>query len=87
MEVSEAVGTTARAARLFVERGDIAVTGLPTAILGRTGIEVTTLGYGASELRGGALGPAIILRMLAVVVIHHRLGLAKHLARRAHVIV
>ncbi len=26
---------------------------LPTATLGRTGLEVTKLGYGAMELRGG----------------------------------
>ena len=28
---------------------------LPTATLGRTGLEVTKLGYGAMELRGGAM--------------------------------
>lgn len=30
--------------------------GLPTSTLGRTGLEVTRLGYGAMELRGGARG-------------------------------
>jgi aryl-alcohol dehydrogenase-like predicted oxidoreductase len=29
---------------------------LPTAVLGRTGLEVTKLGYGAMELRGSAGG-------------------------------
>jgi aryl-alcohol dehydrogenase-like predicted oxidoreductase len=32
---------------------------IPTRILGRTGVEVTTLGYGAMELRGGGRGPQI----------------------------
>lgn len=32
---------------------------LPTRVLGRTGIEVTTLGFGAMELRGTPPGPAI----------------------------
>ena len=32
---------------------------LPRQTLGRTGLEVTTLGYGAMELRGAPLGPAI----------------------------
>jgi aryl-alcohol dehydrogenase-like predicted oxidoreductase len=32
---------------------------LPKRTLGRTGIEVTTLGYGAMELRGGPNGPTI----------------------------
>ena len=32
---------------------------LPTRTLGRTGLEVTTLGYGAMELRGGPRGPEI----------------------------
>jgi aryl-alcohol dehydrogenase-like predicted oxidoreductase len=34
--------------------------GLPKRILGRTGLEVTTLGFGAMELRGAPAGPAII---------------------------
>jgi len=32
---------------------------LPTRTLGRTGLEVTTLGYGAMELRGGSRGPEL----------------------------
>lgn len=32
---------------------------LPTAVLGRTGLTVTTLGYGAMELRGAPRGPEI----------------------------
>ena len=32
---------------------------LPTAVLGRTGMQVTTLGYGAMELRGSPRGPEI----------------------------
>lgn len=32
---------------------------LPRRTLGRTGLEVTTLGFGAMELRGGATGPEI----------------------------
>jgi aryl-alcohol dehydrogenase-like predicted oxidoreductase len=32
---------------------------LPKRTLGRTGLEVTTLGYGAMELRGSTNGPAI----------------------------
>jgi len=32
---------------------------LPTRTLGRTGLEVTTLGYGAMELRGEPRGPAV----------------------------
>ena len=32
---------------------------LPTRTLGRTGLEVTTLGYGAMELRGGSRGPGL----------------------------
>src|ERR1700684_3105342 len=32
---------------------------IPTRPLGRTGVEVTTLGYGAMELRGQPRGPAI----------------------------
>lgn len=34
-------------------------TGLPTRVLGRTGLHVTQLGYGAMELRGGARGPVV----------------------------
>ena len=30
--------------------------GLPTATLGRTGLEVTKLGFGAMEIRGGPRG-------------------------------
>jgi aryl-alcohol dehydrogenase-like predicted oxidoreductase len=46
---------------------------LPTATLGRTGLEVTTLGYGAMELRGGAMArrevdPAESGRVLHAVV-------------------
>ena len=33
--------------------------GLPTRMLGRTGLEVTTLGFGAMELRGAPAGPGI----------------------------
>ena len=32
---------------------------LPRRTLGRTGLEVTTLGYGAMEMRGGGYGPAV----------------------------
>jgi aryl-alcohol dehydrogenase-like predicted oxidoreductase len=32
---------------------------IPTRTLGRTGVEVSALGYGAMELRGGSHGPAI----------------------------
>ena len=32
---------------------------IPTRTLGRTGAEVTVLGYGAMELRGPPRGPAI----------------------------
>jgi aryl-alcohol dehydrogenase-like predicted oxidoreductase len=32
---------------------------IPRRTLGRTGLEVTTLGFGAMELRGGPTGPAI----------------------------
>ncbi len=32
---------------------------LPTRPLGRTGFDVTILGYGAMELRGGPRGPEI----------------------------
>ena len=32
---------------------------LPKRTLGRTGLEVTTLGYGAMELRGAPNGPNI----------------------------
>jgi aryl-alcohol dehydrogenase-like predicted oxidoreductase len=32
---------------------------IPTRILGKTGVEVTTLGFGAMELRGGPRGPEI----------------------------
>ena len=32
---------------------------LPKRILGRTGVEVTTLGFGAMELRGGGRGPGL----------------------------
>src|SRR5688572_7414561 len=35
------------------------MTELPTTPLGRTGVEVTKLGYGSMELRGGESGPAI----------------------------
>ena len=35
------------------------MTQLPTRTLGRTGLEVTTLGYGAMELRGGSRGPEV----------------------------
>lgn len=35
------------------------MTTLPRQTLGRTGVEVTTLGYGAMELRGAPAGPAI----------------------------
>jgi aryl-alcohol dehydrogenase-like predicted oxidoreductase len=31
---------------------------IPTRVLGRTGIEVSVLGYGAMELRGALSGPA-----------------------------
>ena len=34
-------------------------TGLPTRTLGRTGLQVTQLGYGAMELRGAPRGPAV----------------------------
>jgi len=33
---------------------------LPRRTLGRTGLNVTTLGYGAMELRGGPSGPAVV---------------------------
>jgi aryl-alcohol dehydrogenase-like predicted oxidoreductase len=33
--------------------------GLPTRTLGRTGLDVTTLGYGAMELRGAPAGPEV----------------------------
>lgn len=33
--------------------------GIPRRVLGRTGLEVSTLGYGAMELRGGQTGPAL----------------------------
>jgi aryl-alcohol dehydrogenase-like predicted oxidoreductase len=33
------------------------MTGIPRRTLGRTGLEVTTLGFGAMELRGGPTGP------------------------------
>src|ERR1700720_917253 len=32
---------------------------LPRRMLGRTGLSVTTLGYGAMELRGAPSGPAV----------------------------
>jgi aryl-alcohol dehydrogenase-like predicted oxidoreductase len=32
---------------------------IPTRTLGRTGVEVSVLGYGAMELRGPPRGPAI----------------------------
>src|SRR5579862_7720763 len=32
---------------------------IPTRVLGRTGVEVTVLGYGAMELRGLPRGPAL----------------------------
>ena len=32
---------------------------IPRRTLGRTGLEVSTLGYGAMELRGGQTGPAL----------------------------
>lgn len=35
------------------------MTDLPTRTLGRTGVEVTTLGFGAMELRGAPAGPEI----------------------------
>ena len=35
------------------------MTTLPRQTLGRTGVEVTTLGYGAMELRGAPAGPPI----------------------------
>jgi len=35
------------------------MTGIPRRTLGRTGLEVTTLGFGAMELRGGPMGPEI----------------------------
>ncbi len=35
------------------------MTTLPTRTLGRTGLEVTTLGFGAMELRGGSNGPEL----------------------------
>jgi aryl-alcohol dehydrogenase-like predicted oxidoreductase len=35
------------------------MTSLPRQTLGRTGVEVTTLGYGAMELRGAPAGPTI----------------------------
>ena len=35
------------------------MTALPTRTLGRTGLEVTTLGFGAMELRGGPNGPEL----------------------------
>jgi len=34
-------------------------TGLPTRTLGRTGLQVTQLGYGAMELRGAPRGPVV----------------------------
>ena len=33
---------------------------LPRRTLGRTGLNVTTLGYGAMELRGAPSGPAVV---------------------------
>src|ERR1051326_7461254 len=33
--------------------------GLPTRTLGRTGLQVTQLGYGAMELRGAPRGPVV----------------------------
>ncbi|OAI40725.1 aldo/keto reductase [bacterium SCGC AG-212-C10] len=35
------------------------MTGIPKRTLGRTGLEVTTLGYGAMELRGAPRGPEV----------------------------
>ena len=35
------------------------MTDLPTRTLGRTGLAVTALGYGAMELRGGRRGPEV----------------------------
>jgi aryl-alcohol dehydrogenase-like predicted oxidoreductase len=32
---------------------------IPTRLLGKTGLEVTTLGFGAMELRGAPTGPSI----------------------------
>jgi aryl-alcohol dehydrogenase-like predicted oxidoreductase len=41
---------------------------LPTATLGRTGEEVTKLGYGAMELRGAGLDPGEVDRILNMVL-------------------
>jgi aryl-alcohol dehydrogenase-like predicted oxidoreductase len=38
---------------IFEQSGMVTVADLPKAVLGRTGLEVTKLGYGAMELRGG----------------------------------
>jgi len=37
----------------------MSTTGLPTRTLGRTGLQVTQLGYGAMELRGAPRGPVV----------------------------
>ena len=39
--------------------GTMSTTQLPTRTLGRTGLQVTQLGYGAMELRGAPRGPAV----------------------------
>jgi aryl-alcohol dehydrogenase-like predicted oxidoreductase len=42
--------------------------GLPTRTLGRTGLQVTQLGYGAMELRGGSRGPDVSDALAAKVL-------------------
>ena len=43
---------------LAVHRGEV-MAALPTRQLGRTGLQVTRLAYGAMELRGGSRGPEV----------------------------
>src|SRR5467141_553723 len=40
-------------------RGGTPMSELPKRMLGRTGLQVTTLGYGAMELRGAPRGPEV----------------------------
>ena len=40
-------------------RAEVAAMAIPTRVLGRTGADVTVLGYGAMELRGEPRGPRI----------------------------
>lgn len=44
------------------------MTSLPRRMLGRTGLEVTTLGYGAMELRGAPRGPEVSDEQAALVL-------------------